>query len=405
MAVDPTIALQSRAPNLIGALQQGMQAGGMFSALRDQQRLAPEMEAFQRQKRALQLDTLQKQGQAQQLRQAKDAQDFRITQAANAFQKIQKNVDGGDFAKAVNTLRAEKETLLSSGVSETPDIDEAITALESNDATAILGIKQTGKRILEFAQQKGLLGAPGSGGLSAEGRSFERLISGLSPEDREKAIRVKLRLDAPAGTSSQERIAADEELTSLIAKSQAEIEGKKAESKAEGKAVGELKGAPLIAEARSMIKLAESEAKAKGEALTDLRKAEAGLPGIEEVVAKLNGLSSIATHTLGGKAFNLAAKELGFGSTKGGTARASYQATIDNQVLPLLKQTFGAAMTEGEGKRLADTLGDVDAAPEAKQAQLNAFMDSQRRIIENLKRETGQQNSFTSSSGITFTVE
>ena len=60
---------------------------------------------------------------------------------------------------------------------------------------------------------------------------------------------------------------------------------------------------------------------------------------------------------------------------------------MSNQVLPLLKQTFGSAMTEGEGLRLTATLGDPDAPVETKMAQLDAFLASQLRQIENLKRE------------------
>jgi hypothetical protein len=376
--VDTTIALQARAPNLLGALQQGIQAGGMFRQL-----------------------------QAQRLAQAQAAQDFRITQAANAFQKIQPAINKGNFSGAVSSLKEERQTLLDAGVKQTPDIDLAIQALESGDANAILGVKQQGEQILTFAQQRGLLSTQGVG-LSADQRGFEFLIKDFSKDEQVQARKVRAGLLAKAGSSAQERIASNEALKAQVAA----LEEKLAESKAVGKGKGEFQVAPLISKAKAdiatAVKLAEAEASSQGVALSDLKKAEAGLPGVEEVVAKLRGLSSTATFTTTGRVFNTVAKELGFGATKGATARAAYQGTIDNQVLPLLKQTFGAAMTEGEGKRLADTLGDVNAAPEEKQAQLDAFIDSQRRQIESLKRETGSsidQNSFTSSSGITFTVE
>lgn len=391
MAIDANILLQGRqAPlDLTGEISRGIQTAGMLQQLQAAQQSAPIQQGMQQQ--ALASGRLQ--AQQDQADFALAEQNRRLGSIANTYSGIQDLVDSGKFNEAADTLEANKEVLRRSGITNFEDSDFAIEALRSGDAQAIRNVQLLGEQAVQVATERGIFGE-GRDGISAEGRSFERLISGLSPEDQEKAVRIKLRLDAPAGTSAEERIAQSEELTNLVAKSKSAIEEQRAESKEVGKAKGEARGAPLIAGAKATIsravKLAEADAKSRGEALSDLKKAEAGLPGIEEVVDKLNSLSSIATHTISGKVLNAASKELGFGATKGGTARAAYQATIDNQVLPLLKQTFGAAMTEGEGKRLADTLGDVDASPEEKQAQLNAFMDSQRRIIENLRRETGQ---------------
>lgn len=301
-------------------------------------------------------------------------------------------------AQKLEALIARKTELQGAGL-PTGDTDEAITLAEAGDFE---GLEKATDSAIALGERFGLISG-GAQNVSAEQRGFERLIEDFTPEEQVQARKTRAGIIAKAGDSSAERIARDEELSDQVA----EVEAKKAEQRALGKIKGEAKGAPLVAKAKSEIatavKLATAEAAARGEALSDLKKAEAGLPGLEEVVGKLRELSTIATFTLTGKAFNLIAKELGFGATKGGTARAAYQATIDNQVLPLLKQTFGAAMTEGEGKRLAATLGDVDAPPEEKQAQLDAFLGSQKRQIENLKREVAPAD-FTSSSGITFTV-
>jgi len=332
-------------------------------------------------------------------------QDRVITSLASGFQEISGLVDAGDFKGAVDVLTTRRARLLSEG-RDTAITDEAIQAYQSGDATLINRATIKGNQLVDAATSRGLL--PGAAqNVSAEQRGFERLIEDFTPEEQVQARKTRAGIIAKAGDSSAERIARDEGLAAQVS----QVEAQKAESRALGKIKGEAKGAPLVAKAKSdiatAVKLATAEASARGEALSDLKKAEAGLPGLEEVVVKLKDLSSAATFTTTGRVFNAVAKELGFGSTKGATARAAYQATIDNQVLPLLKQTFGAAMTEGEGKRLADTLGDVNAAPAAKVAQLDAFIDSQKRQIENLKRETGEapaQSSFTSSSGITFTV-
>lgn len=171
------------------------------------------------------------------------------------------------------------------------------------------------------------------------------------------------------------------------------------ESKAVGKALGEFKTAPLVARTRAAIetavKLAVSRATAQGETLTDLARAEAALPGLRETIGQLKELAPIATSTLGGRVFDIAVKESGFGSTKGANARAKFIAIINNQVLPLLKQTFGAAFTEREGETLKATMGDPNATPEQKIEQLNSFINQKVRDIQSKERELGQEVTVT----------
>ena len=65
------------------------------------------------------------------------------------------------------------------------------------------------------------------------------------------------------------------------------------------------------------------------------------------------------------------------------------QSIVNNQVLPLLKPTFGGAFTVQEGDALKATLGDPDASPEQKVAQLNSFIDAKEREIQTKERELG----------------
>jgi len=153
---------------------------------------------------------------------------------------------------------------------------------------------------------------------------------------------------------------------------------------AKAKAGVELKFKPRIQKA---VKLAEAEAKTRGETLTTLKRAEAALPGLIQTIDTLKELAPIATSTLGGKIFDTAVKESGFGGTKGATARAKFIAIVSNQVLPLLKDTFGSAFTVAEGDSLRATMGDPDASPAEKIAQLEAFIDQKRRSIETAQRE------------------
>ncbi len=108
------------------------------------------------------------------------------------------------------------------------------------------------------------------------------------------------------------------------------------------------------------------------------------------MVDKLRELAPIATSTFGGRVFDTAVKELGFGATEGATASAKFGAMVNNQVLPLLKPTFGAAFTRPEGDALRATMGDIKASVEEKMATLDAFMEQKQRDIETKQRQLDQ---------------
>lgn len=111
------------------------------------------------------------------------------------------------------------------------------------------------------------------------------------------------------------------------------------------------------------------------------------LPELEESVKMLNQLGKNATYTTAGKGLNLFRKEFGLDPTQSAVDRAAYIAMIDNQILPLLRDTFGAQFTEREGNTLRKTLGDADATPEEKEAQLDAFIRQKRKSIESKARK------------------
>lgn len=106
------------------------------------------------------------------------------------------------------------------------------------------------------------------------------------------------------------------------------------------------------------------------------------MPGLEVVVQELRDLSKIATYTKAGVLADEARKQVGAEPTEGAIARAKYIALVDNQVLPLLRQTFGAAFTAKEGESLRATLGDPDKSPEEKNVVLDAFIAQKRRDLE-----------------------
>lgn len=75
---------------------------------------------------------------------------------------------------------------------------------------------------------------------------------------------------------------------------------------------------------------------------------------------------------------------------EGATARKEYMSLVDNQILPLLRQTFGAQFTAKEGESLKATLGDPDATPEQKDAVIRSFIDQKKQTINSLEREAGE---------------
>jgi len=168
----------------------------------------------------------------------------------------------------------------------------------------------------------------------------------------------------------------------------------KAKATAEGKIEGETSRAHLVIDTKvkmaEAVALAKIDAKGRGETLSDLAIAQASLPGLVGVVNELKALAPLVTSTMGGRGFDLVSKELGFGSTKGANAKAAFKAIVNNQILPLLKQTFGAAFTKEEGAELKATMGDVDSSPSEKMLQLDAFIDGKVREIQTSERLLGQ---------------
>lgn len=152
----------------------------------------------------------------------------------------------------------------------------------------------------------------------------------------------------------------------------------------------------LPPEATPEVKAAQAAATAKGkgsaESASELSAAEASLPQLEGAVKTLKSLGEKATYTLAGQAADEARKQMGLEPSEGAVARSAYIAHVKNNVLPLLRQTFGAAFTAKEGESLLATLGDPDMAPEEKNAVLDAFIENKRAQIGVMKRKVGKEN-------------
>lgn len=388
--LNASIPLMAQVANPVGSAQQGLQLGQQFQQAPLQNQLLQQRVDQQQQALAA--------GQAQA---AQIEQNRVITSVAQGFQEISGLLDAGDFQGAVDVLTTRRARLLSENPNaDTRLTDEAIQGLQSGDATLINRVKIKGQALLDAATSRGLIEPTATGKrVSADQLGFEETIKDFTEIEKQQARRVRAGIVAKAGSSAAERAAKDQELADLLV----ELEARKVAARTSAKIEAEAAGAPLVATAKSEIaakvKLATAEATAKGEVLTSLKQAQAALPNLVSVVDQLKELAPIATHTFGGSLMDQAVKQSGFGSTKGATARAKFISIVNNQVLPLLKPTFGAAFTFQEGEALKATMGDPDAAPEEKIAQLNSFIEGKMREVENKEREIAADEAPTQREG------
>jgi len=260
----------------------------------------------------------------------------------------------------------------------TTDTEELEQLLLSGDAQGAQGMID---KVITLGQQAGILQSPKSlaGGLASakteildSGAVIQALPDGTVQvrDPSGKVVTGQARLDALKQSRQQA-------LNTLSA--EADIKVDEAGRKEAEKIKAQLKLKPQL---EADITKARILAKQNGEAFTELKQMNAALPGLTSTVNTLRELAPIATSTLGGRVFDTAVKESGFGATKGATARAKFIAIINNQVLPLLKQTFGGSFSVQEGESLKATMGDPNATPAEKMAQLDAFIAQKVRNIE-----------------------
>lgn len=136
-------------------------------------------------------------------------------------------------------------------------------------------------------------------------------------------------------------------------------------------------------------KRAEKVGSAAGESQASLAAIRSKMPGLEVVVGQLDELSEKATYTLAGQAVDSMRRQAGAEPRESAIARKQYISMVDNQILPMLRDTFGAQFTQKEGESLKATMGDPDASPKEKQAVLKAFIEQKRRNVEAMAAEAG----------------
>lgn len=129
------------------------------------------------------------------------------------------------------------------------------------------------------------------------------------------------------------------------------------------------------------------EGKTDAENVALAESVQSKMPGLRTVIDELTALADTATYTQSGQIMDSVKREFGLEVGQGAIDRASYIAIVDNQVLPLLKDTFGAAFTVAEGQSLRATLGDPNKSPQEKKAILDAFIQQKERDVAAMQRK------------------
>jgi len=124
----------------------------------------------------------------------------------------------------------------------------------------------------------------------------------------------------------------------------------------------------------------------EGTMMAEYDEMVARLPRLETLVQELSALGKVATYTVAGQAAESAMRQMGLEPGPGAVARTEYISKVDNEILPLLRQTFGAQFTENEGRSLKATLGDPDKTPDEKDAVLRSFIATKRAEVETRRR-------------------
>ena len=140
-------------------------------------------------------------------------------------------------------------------------------------------------------------------------------------------------------------------------------------------AKSELENQEILSQAEAERIKSEDAAKAYSTAMVELDEYQAFLPRLRQVVTKLKKLGETASYTIVDKGVDFFKEQTKQEPSQGRIDREGYISTVANEVLPLLRDTFGAAFTAAEGESLKITLGDPDTSSKVKNAALDSFIE------------------------------
>ena len=383
MALDPRISLAvkpTQGTPLVGAFLRGREQGQEQKAAREQQAAKTEREvAIEEQQAEL------KEGQieAQDLENLSTREQQRLKSSIIGAAQLDGFLQSGNINVARDFLNRRRQELgqrIAAGESvNTIETDEALQLLD----TDLEQLKSITSSSLELGKQSGILKRPGGDkGLPADVVFADELGKARDAGDNQRIqdlLLAKKALDKGQTVDDQGNI--------IAAPGAATAATELSEAKEAGKQQAKLKLEPSVVQAKE---IAKKVGTAEGVNIVELNERIAGLPRLEEIVNELSDLGKVATFTTAGKARDATRRQLGLDVGVGAIARKEYISKVDNEILPLLRQTFGAAFTEREGTSLKATLGDPDASPQEKDAVLKSFIATKQSQIETLKRQVPQ---------------
>lgn len=133
----------------------------------------------------------------------------------------------------------------------------------------------------------------------------------------------------------------------------------------------------------------------EGEEYNDLTNRAARMPQLTSVANRLSALGKLATYTGVGQTRDFLMRQAGMEVPDSAVARSAYISMVDNEVLPLLRETFGAQFTQKEGESLKVTLGDPNKSPVEKDAVLKSFLQTKMETINTGARKIGQPEPYS----------
>lgn len=305
-------------------------------------------------------------------------------------------VDSASDAEIIPILQSQIQKIQSIGGNP----QESIKALELAQAGDFETVRKGAKNLIDVGVRQGDIKAPVVEQQSAEGRSFEDLISNFSAEDKTKARRVKAGL-APRMVGSATQTIANLGTAPAVADVEAVISG--------AKEVGKLKGQKkLKPEVEAAVVSAVGQAKAEVTRLGEERSNSKTL-GVYETA--MGNLTKALDETVTGPFIGL---------TPAMTSNAQIADGAVAMMLPLMKDVFRGAgegtFTEGDQKILTDlipTRSDTAAAraskismidsmiraklkespaqePQTQQAQQGGLTEAEQAELQQLRAELGQ---------------
>ena len=382
MAINPNIALQTKVTDLgqVGqSFLKGQQVRSNIDARDRQLNIAERRQSSQEDLTNAQID----QNKFKQM-EARDQNRLKSTTIAAA--EINPFLESGDIEGARAKLQQRRARLgerIAKGEDvDTTDTDEALQMLDQDPER----LKQVTQGAIKLGNQLGFLKDPSLQGKSPSAVEEFKFFEGLEPAQQKTFKSLKRQnqgffIDPTTGKAEAVEGFAD-------------IKGGIKEAEAAGKERGTLETRAELAPAiNKAIESAKIVGKEEGIRIAELDERIATLPRLKVVVDKLSRLGKTATFTFTGRALEASRRELGLPVGQGAIDRKEYIAVVDNEILPLLRQTFGAQFTKDEGESLKITLGDPNASPAEKEAVLKAFISSKIGTIGTLEKSVGRDTS------------